>query len=97
MHVVCIGPRGQQGMTKFTSPLIRCPGRDSDVREVVDHIHKVYCSGVNKGRKLLAIGFSLGANKLARMMGKDGDACKLSAAVCCQPPMKYWECVDNVR
>jgi predicted alpha/beta-fold hydrolase len=97
MHVVCIGPRGQQGIGKFTSPMIRCAGRDSDVREVVDFIHHNYCSGINEGRKLLAIGYSLGANKLARMMGKDGDACKIAAAYICQPPMRYGECMDNIK
>lgn len=37
-HTVCIGPRGQQGINKFTSYQIRCPGRDSDIREVVDYV-----------------------------------------------------------
>jgi predicted alpha/beta-fold hydrolase len=39
-HCVCIGARGQQGVGKFTSYLFVTPGRDGDIREVVDSVHK---------------------------------------------------------
>lgn len=97
-HVLCIGPRGAQGIDKFTSILIRCPGRDSDIREVVDYVHSKYCSGdKTKNRQLFAMGYSIGANVLAKMIGIDKDKCKLTAAYCCQPPMKYWETIQNLK
>ena len=30
------------------------------------------------------------------MCGIDGESCKLKAAYCCQPPMKYWETSKNL-
>lgn len=44
-HVVCVGPRGMQGVEKFTSHLIRCPGRDSDIRDVLDSIYAKFSKG----------------------------------------------------
>ena len=38
----------------------------------------------------MAIGCSLGANKLALMLGEDGDDSLIDAAVCIEPPMKAW-------
>lgn len=34
------------------------------------------------------MGTSLGANILGNLLGEEGDQCKLTAAVCFQPPMK---------
>ena len=97
-HVVCIGPRGMQGVQKFTSLILRCPGRDSDVRDVIDYIDQKYCSTPKtKSRQLFAMGFSIGGNKLAKMIGIDKEKCKLTAAYCCQAPMKYWETIKNLK
>jgi predicted alpha/beta-fold hydrolase len=38
-HCVCIGARGQQGVGKFTSHFFVSPGRDGDIREVVEYVH----------------------------------------------------------
>lgn len=96
-HVVCIGPRGQQGIGRLTSHLTVVPGRDSDVREVVDYVHGKFCQGAAAGRKLFAAGYSIGGNMLAKMIGVDQASCKLTAAFCCHPPMKYWETVHNMK
>ena len=58
------------------------PGRESDVREVVDYLHKKYCKGKHSNRKLYGAGFSIGGNLLAKMVGIDGARCKLTAAYC---------------
>ena len=42
-HAVCIGPRGSQGVGKFTSYKFVSPGRDGDVREIVDYVHQKFC------------------------------------------------------
>lgn len=34
---------------------------------------------------------------LAKMVGIDQENCKLTAAYCCQPPMKYPETVKNLK
>jgi len=47
MHTVSIGPRGAQGIMKLTSFRVVSPGRDSDVREVVDYVFEKYCKGRN--------------------------------------------------
>jgi len=94
-HVCMIGTRGQQGIRKMTSNLVSCPGRCSDVREVVDYVHAKFCN--DNSRRIYAAGFSIGGNKLAKMVGLDGPSSKLSGAYCCQPPLKYWETINNLK
>jgi predicted alpha/beta-fold hydrolase len=62
------------------------------VREVVDYVSAKYPDA-----DLYATGFSVGGNQLAKMCGIDGESCKLKAAYCCQPPMKYWETSKNLE
>lgn len=76
----------------MTTRQLVAPGRDGDVREVVDHI-----SSENRNRKLFGVGFSIGANLLGKMVAIDGDDCKLIAAYCCQAPMIYTETSKNIK
>ena len=62
----------------MTSPLLVSPGRDGDIREVVDYVSTKYPQS-----DLFAAGFSIGGNNLAKMCGIDGESCKLKAAYCC--------------
>ena len=39
----------------------------------------------------------MGANIVANYLGEEGPKCFLKAAVCVQPPMKMWECGDNIE
>ena len=68
-------------MGKFTSHLFVTPGRDGDIREVVDSVHKQYCK--SNQRLLFGCGFSYGANCFAKMVGIDGQKCKLEAVFSC--------------
>jgi predicted alpha/beta-fold hydrolase len=54
----------------------------------MNDIYERFCKPF--GRKLMAVGCSLGANRLACTLGEDGDDCVLDAAVCVQAPMKLW-------
>ena len=80
-HAVCIGPRGQQGIGQQTSSLAVSPGRETDIREVVEFVHNKYCK--DNQRLIFGCGFSYGANNFAKMVGIDGEKCKLEAVFSC--------------
>jgi predicted alpha/beta-fold hydrolase len=46
---------------------------------------------------IFGCGFSYGANNFAKMVGIDGEKCKLEAVFSCQPPMKYAETIKNIK
>ena len=58
----------------------------------MNQIYEKYCKPFD--RKIMAVGTSLGASKLCHLVGEDGDKCVLSAAVCCQAPMKMWTALE---
>lgn len=51
-------------------------GRTDDFRETVSEIHRRYPSA-----KIVAVGFSMGANVLTRYVAEEGESCLLTAAV----------------
>ena len=51
------------------------------MRQVIEYIHDKYPL-----RKLFGVGYSLGANYLAKYMGEESDKSLLDAAVCCACP-----------
>lgn len=65
-----------------------------DVQEPIEYFYDKYCK--NTGKKIMALGCSMGANLLANAIGDDGESCKLTAAVCMQAPMKSWVVADNL-
>ena len=81
-------------MTYLSSPKLPSVCADSDLREVVDHIHSTYCK---HGRKLYALGFSIGGNALCKLAGLDGPNCKLDAIYVCQSPLIFAETSKNMR
>ena len=58
-------------------------------------IHEKYCKPY--GRKIMALGTSLGANRLGYMLGEEGESSVLDAAVCCSAPMKLWNAFEYVE
>lgn len=68
-------------MTYLASSKLPSSCGDDDLREVVDHIHTTYCK--DNGRKLYAIGFSIGGNALCKLAGVDGADCKLDGIYVC--------------
>ena len=46
---------------------------------------------------MFLIGNSMGANLVANYLGEEGSKCVLKAACSVQPPMKMWECGDNIE
>ena len=53
-------------MTYLGSPKLPQPCPVEDFREVIDYLHRVFCSD---GRKMYALGFSIGGNGLAKLAG----------------------------
>ena len=45
----------------------------------------------------MALGCSLGANKLALFLGQDGENCLIDAAACIEPPMRAWIATGNAK
>ena len=57
------------------------------------YIHQTY----GKGRKLMAVGTSLGAHRLCLALGEDGKSSPLHAACCVQAPMKLWKATKTAK
>lgn len=73
-------------MKFLSSPKLPSACASDDIREIVDYVHSTYCQ---HGRQLFATGFSIGGNALAKMVGEDGDKCKLSGVYVSQAPLKF--------
>lgn len=74
-----INHRGLLGC-KLSSPKLYTASSTEDVREPMLEIYEKYCKA--NGRKIMAVGCSLGANRLACMLGEEGEDCVLDAACC---------------
>ena len=90
--VVVINHRGLAGCA-LTSPRLYSGESTIDFREPMHYINKTY----GKGRKLMAVGTSLGAHRLCSTMGEDGEKSPLHAACCVQAPMKLWKATNSAK
>lgn len=72
--------RGRGGV-KFKSAQAYSVGYTEDLRQVIEYIHSKHPK-----RELFGVGYSLGANYLAKYMGEEGENSLLSATVCCACP-----------
>ena len=79
-QAVIFNPRGRGGI-KFKSAQAYSVGYTEDLRQAIQHIHNKYPK-----RMLFGVGYSLGANYLAILMGEDGESALLNGAVCCAAP-----------
>jgi len=79
-QAVIFNPRGRGGV-KFKSPQAYSVGYTEDLRQVIEYIHNKHPK-----RKLFGVGYSLGANYLAKYMGEESEKALLSGAVCCACP-----------
>ncbi|KAJ1963123.1 hypothetical protein GGI12_002240 [Dipsacomyces acuminosporus] len=75
-RVLVINYRGL-ARVQLTSPMLSTPLYTGDIREVVEKVK----SSTPPETKLLAIGFSMGANILTKYIGEEGRACLLSAGI----------------
>eukprot|EP01084_Bolivina_argentea_P067892 123573_1 len=79
-QAVIFNPRGRGGVA-FKSPQAYSVGYTEDLRQVIKYIHNKY-----PNRMLFGVGFSLGANYLAKYMGEESTNALLNGAVCCAAP-----------
>lgn len=74
-RVACYNPRGR-GRNELKTPFLYSAGYTEDLRRAVKAIRKEH-----PGAAVVAAGFSLGANYLAKYFGEEGARCKLSAGM----------------
>lgn len=82
VRVACYNPRGRGG-NPLVSPFLYSAGYTEDLRRVVEHVHRK--CGAN--RRIVAVGYSLGSNVLAKMCGEDGNDSLLAGACCLACPI----------
>ena len=58
-------------------------GETLDAKAWIHHVHTTFPQA-----KLFAVGYSLGANMLLKLLGEEGERTLLSGAVCVSPPMQ---------
>ncbi|KAJ1948029.1 medium-chain fatty acid ethyl ester synthase/esterase 2 [Linderina pennispora] len=88
--VVVVHSRGCGG-SKLTSPMPFHCGYTGDYREVVAHLHTNF-----PNCRLLGLGFSLGANILAKYIGEEGASCLLTAAIAVGNPYNLYKVVVHL-
>lgn len=66
-------------------------GKSDDPRHVISVLRDRY------GGPLAAVGFSLGANVLLKLLGEDGVSCPLDAAAAVSPPLRLARCADRME
>jgi len=67
-------------------------GETGDANEFITHVKKQ-----NPHSKIFAVGYSLGANMLLKLLGEKSNKEYLSAAVCVSPPMQLDVCADAIN
>lgn len=67
-------------------------GESGDAREFIEHLHKCYPSS-----KLYAVGYSLGANMLLKLLGEKPNFTLLKKAVAISAPMQLGTCADDIN
>jgi len=75
MRVACYNARGRGG-NSVSTPFLYCAGYTEDLRRVLSSVHGQYPRA-----PMVAVGFSLGSNILAKYVGEEGVSCVLAAAV----------------
>lgn len=90
--MVVINHRGLAGC-ELSSPKLYSGESTIDFREPMLHIKKTY----GQGRKLMAVGTSLGAHRLCLALGEDGKSSPIHAACCVQAPMKLWKATNSAK
>ena len=98
---VVINYRGASDVA-LTSAKLYCAGSVDDLRQPLKYLHEKYCrlgggGGGDRPTDLYLIGNSMGANITANFVGEEGSSCFLKAVCCVQPPMKMWECGENIK
>ena len=105
LRPVVINYRGASKV-ELTNATLYCAGSVNDLRQPLEYIHAKYCGGHGDGSgeiargeviDLFLVGNSMGANIVANYLGEEGAKCFVKAAVCVQPPMKMWECGENIE
>ena len=105
LRPVVINYRGASKV-ELTNATLYCAGSVNDLRQPLEYIHAKYCGGHGdgsgeiargEGTDLFLVGNSMGANIVANYLGEEGAKCFVKAAVCVQPPMKMWECGENIE
>lgn len=74
-------------MCEISSPSLYAFNGTKDLKEIIEHIHSEF-NGI--GRKLMVIGVSLGANRVACLLGELGETNLINAACCISAPMRLW-------
>ena len=87
--VAVINYRGLAG-ADLMSPRLFHAGCHEDILEPMKYIYEKYGRGT--GRKVFAIGCSMGGGILANLLGSEGTDCFLDAASCVAAPLKSWVC-----
>jgi len=80
-EVWAYNPRGRGG-NKVLSPFLYSAGYTEDLKRAIDFV-----ASRTAGLPLFAMGYSLGSNKLAKLLGECSDQCNLTAAVCLACPV----------
>jgi len=80
-EVWAYNPRGRGGNV-VCSPFLYSAGYTEDLKRAVEFV-----SARRHDLPLFALGYSLGSNKLAKMLGEQGGQCKLAAAACLACPI----------
>merc|ERR1711937_57049 len=81
LRIALYSARGR-GSNPITTPFLYSAGYTEDIRRVVKHILAKHTHST-----LIGVGYSLGANALAKYLGEEGSSCKLAGAVCCSCPI----------
>jgi len=88
--VVVVNHRGLGGL-KLTTPKLYSSIAIDDFSDAIDFIDKKY-----PGRKLFALGASLGGNILGNILGYQGEKCKLTAGCVISAPILTPESASNL-
>lgn len=85
-RIAVLNYRGCGFPSVLTSPQFYHGGYTEDVRRGIRHLRQLLPDA-----PLLAIGFSLGANILTKLLGEDGLDSPLNAAVALSNPCDFWQ------
>ena len=91
VRVGCYNPRGVGG-NALQSPFMYNAGYTEDLRRVVSHVHARFPHA-----PLVAVGFSLGGNYLAKLVAEDGDSCQLAGAAILAAPINLAKISDRLH
>lgn len=94
LRVAIYNPRGRGG-NELLTPFLYSAGYTEDVRRVVEHVAAKTILGSTP--RVFAVGYSLGSNVLAKMLGEDGDSTPLTGAVCVACPIDCLSSNNHLR